>query len=507
MGVMNVRRAHALDALRGFAILMMVLSGLVPWGGLPRWMYHGYYLPTETGLTYAVIPGITWTDLVFPFFIFSMGAAFPLALSRRLDKGMSKLTITWASFQRWFLLIAFAIFNKHFSAYAMSGTPGKNHWALALVGFVLMFGIFGRFPWKMPKWAGTGIKTLSWIITAILFSQISYRGASFDLFRNNIILHVLASLALVGSIVWVTTSRQKGLRLGLLGFMLAINLSFRADGDNFIKVIGHTYEIPLWSSFIKGMLSEEGLEKWKCLYNFKWLFAWNYFKYMFVIIPATIIGDELNIWLRSKCTINDSWSPSRMIKIVLLMIGFMMTVLCPMYLREMTIATQKIDLVFASLILAFVGGLLGLKLTANPQSSTEKLLRNSYLFGIFWFILGILFDPLEGGIKKDPANFSYYFTTSGLAIFLLIAFTIIIDYFKKKKYLDLLVANGQNPMIAYVGNSNIILPILCLLNLTTLRGKINSYSAWLGLLVSICLTLIVALIVRTFTRFKIFLRT
>ena len=40
-----IARAESLDALRGLAILLMCLSGILP-GALPNWMYHGYY-PTH----------------------------------------------------------------------------------------------------------------------------------------------------------------------------------------------------------------------------------------------------------------------------------------------------------------------------------------------------------------------------------------------------------------------------------------------------------------------------
>ena len=35
------KRAYALDALRGYAIISMVLSGAIVFGILPGWMYHG----------------------------------------------------------------------------------------------------------------------------------------------------------------------------------------------------------------------------------------------------------------------------------------------------------------------------------------------------------------------------------------------------------------------------------------------------------------------------------
>ena len=42
---MKTDRALGLDALRGFAILTMFLSGLIPFGVLPDWMYHAQVPP------------------------------------------------------------------------------------------------------------------------------------------------------------------------------------------------------------------------------------------------------------------------------------------------------------------------------------------------------------------------------------------------------------------------------------------------------------------------------
>src|SRR5271154_609810 len=89
-------RAFALDALRGLAILAMLLSGQMPFGEhvLPSWMYHAQE-PPPTFQWNGSLPGISWVDLVFPFFLFSMGAAFPLALSKRMENGTSNFKLLW----------------------------------------------------------------------------------------------------------------------------------------------------------------------------------------------------------------------------------------------------------------------------------------------------------------------------------------------------------------------------------------------------------------------------
>ncbi|MGB9692553.1 MAG: DUF5009 domain-containing protein, partial [Candidatus Sumerlaeaceae bacterium] len=46
-GSKPLARFAALDALRGFAILTMVLSGTIPEGILPSWMYHCQVPPPD----------------------------------------------------------------------------------------------------------------------------------------------------------------------------------------------------------------------------------------------------------------------------------------------------------------------------------------------------------------------------------------------------------------------------------------------------------------------------
>ena len=74
----NSTRASSLDALRGYAILTMVLSGSVAWGVLPGWMYHAQVGPRSNFVFDGSIYGITWVDLVFPFFLFAMGKRQPM---------------------------------------------------------------------------------------------------------------------------------------------------------------------------------------------------------------------------------------------------------------------------------------------------------------------------------------------------------------------------------------------------------------------------------------------
>lgn len=58
------KRAFSLDALRGYAIITMVLSGTIASGVLPGWMYHAQVGPRSNFAFDPSFYGITWVDLV-----------------------------------------------------------------------------------------------------------------------------------------------------------------------------------------------------------------------------------------------------------------------------------------------------------------------------------------------------------------------------------------------------------------------------------------------------------
>ncbi|MEQ1934958.1 MAG: DUF5009 domain-containing protein [Fimbriimonadaceae bacterium] len=68
-------RCHGLDVFRGFVILGVVFSRLMPVAGLPGWVYGARQ-------------GFGAVDLLFPAVLFCLGASIPLALSRRLPEGL-----------------------------------------------------------------------------------------------------------------------------------------------------------------------------------------------------------------------------------------------------------------------------------------------------------------------------------------------------------------------------------------------------------------------------------
>jgi hypothetical protein len=148
----------------------------------------------------------------------------------------------------------------------------------------------------------------------------------------------------------------------------------------------------------------------------------------------------------------------------------------------------------------------GLFLLKNSNSQLLTLYKNLFVWGTFFLLLGLTFESYEGGIKKDPSTLSYYLVTSGLAFMALISFSIVSDHWKKSNYINLLIENGQNPMIAYIAGSNFVMPILALTGLSTILNYLL-INPWLGFLKGFIFTLFAALVTSLFTKKKIFWRS
>jgi predicted acyltransferase len=163
-----MQRNQTLDALRGYAILTMVLSGSIAFGDtLPAFMYHAQ-VPPPLHKFIPTLPGITWVDLVFPFFLFTMGAAIPLALQKSVVAKTSFVQILFIAFRRFFLLGFFALFTHHMMPWEFSTEPSTKHFLLSIAAFVLVF--FQLYDNKNEKYKQlfVGLKIASFSIAVAL---------------------------------------------------------------------------------------------------------------------------------------------------------------------------------------------------------------------------------------------------------------------------------------------------------------------------------------------------
>ena len=126
--------------------------------------------------------------------------------------------------------------------------------------------------------------------------------------------------------------------------------------------------------------------------------------------------------------------------------------------------------------------------------------------GAYLLLLGLCFEPFQEGIKKDPATFSYFFVTSGLAFMGLLFLSIVCDYFRCVRSTRFLVMSGQNPMIAYVVGDLFILPLANIIGIAPLLSYFHQ-NAGLGFLQGVILTGLSVSATMFFTKIKWFWRT
>ena len=467
-------RAYALDALRGYAIITMVLSATIVTQVLPGWMSHAQTPPPDH-IFNPSLPGITWVDLVFPFFLFAMGAAFPFSIGKRAEKGDSKLKLVYEAVKRGVQLTFFAIFIQHFYPYVLSSPQDIRAWLLAILCFAVLFPMFMRIPLKMPDWAHTGIKIAAYGIAVIMMLTTSYAdGRTFSLYFSNVIILLLANMAIFGSALYIFTMHNRWLRLGVLLLLMAVILGSTVEGS-WTQVIFNYTPLP-------------------------WMYRFDYLKYLFIVIPGSIAGEYLAERMKAyqKETDDYATSPYRKMSIMLMILSVVIIIsnLYGLYTRNLVV-----NLVFTVLLL-----LAGKCIFPRKVDGIALLWRKLFNAGAYLLLLGLCFEPFQDGIKKDPTTFSYFFVTSGLAFLALLFLSIVCDYFRCVKSTRFLVMSGQNPMIAYVVGDLLIMPLANILGIASLLSYFQQ-NAWLGFLQGAILTSLAILVTMFFTKIKWFWRT
>jgi predicted acyltransferase len=499
----NMNRSTALDSLRGLAIIGMVFSGTIA-TSLPSWMYHAQVGP-RSGMKFdASFPGITWVDLVFPFFLFAMGAAIPLALSSKLQKGSTSASLVPAILKRFFLLAFFAVAIYHTTPYRVGG---EWNYALALLAFVLFFLSFVRLPkasgsansiLRLPLSRETANTVINYSGMALLAGLIAFNVVSqpevfrqgFKLSHNDIILLVLANMAVFGSIVWMLTRTNVTLRLALMAFLLALRLTSDAEGS--------------WNQWIWNFNPMQWLPESVTALVYTpggWLYRMDFLKYLLIVLPGTIAGDILlqGSMKHEKTDASEKW---RMIAFLILMIAFVISNLACLYSRWLTV-NLVINLILSGvgfLILATTKSTFSRKFDqwfsrnsgnqsgSSPDNPLSMLYKRLYSWGTGWLLLGTAFEAFEGGIRKDHATISYFFVTAGLAIFTFLFFSILIDYFGKGKGVKYISDCGQNPMLAYVAGTFVMVPLLVFAGLMPSINRLYELHPWLGIVKGLIIT-------------------
>lgn len=456
------QRNDSLDALRGIAILLMVLSGSIAFGGvLPPWMYHAQ-VPPPLHTFNPDLPGITWVDLVFPFFLFSMGVAIPLALQKWEGKPNATPQVWWIAARRYITLTWFALFIYHMRAWVISENPKAMHHLLSIAGFVILFFALYHPITSNKSKLFAALRIGAYAISAVLLFFLPFnKGEGFLLGKSDIIIIVLANMAFFGTLIWWHTRHKPWLRAAILPFIMAIFLSG--------KTAGSWQEIFLNTSL------------------FPWMYKFYYLKYLFIIIPGTFAGEYMQQYTNENLS-----AKTHRITGMLLFLAIVVNIYL-LYSRMLIINVW----ITISIIIA---------VSVLLKNSRNTLCFHLFSLGSYLLLLGLFFEAFEGGIKKDSSTYSYYFVTAGLASYMLVFFYSWQQTSIGTAFNSYLATNGKNPMVAYVAGSLLLTPLLKLTGTQSWLDMLN-INAYTGFLKGVIYTGIISLITFGFTRQKWFWKT
>lgn len=463
-------RAYAVDILRGLAIVGMVLSGYIAWNpDLPAWLFHAQ-LPPPSFVFDASVAGITWVDLVFPFFLFSMGAAFPLSLGRRLNRGDPPRRIVVSILKRGLLLAFFAVALGNTGLWTLDAVLQRPV-VSALVTMTVwgaFFAMFVRIPGFIPRqngWLNAG----GIAVLAVLMGVYRWLGVGVSVVRSDIIILVLADVVVAGSLIWWLTRRNLWLRMGIVALIAALKLGAAVPGS--------------WN---------------EAVWNFSpvpWLFRTEFLQYLCIVLPGSVAGDLFARWL-ARGQQEERPALSGQIAAAGLTALLLAVNMWGLFTRTLTL----------NLVLTLALGAAAWMLLRKPRTGIESLLYRLFTTGFFWLLLGLAFESLEEGVKKDPATVSYFFITAGMASHVLLVTSVLLR--KGRSRGGLLVLCGQNPMIAYTAAGYVVVPLLVFADravaLPWLWGQCGCV---MGVGRGVIVTLLMMLFTAAFTRSKIFWRT
>lgn len=511
-------RALAVDLLRGLAIVGMVLSGYISRNpDLPAWLFHAQLPPPSFAFDPSV-PGITWVDLVFPFFLFSMGAAFPFSIGRRLDRGAAAVQVAWTILRRGLLLAFFAIVLGNTNLWTLHEALQRPVAAslLTLVVWGAFFAMFIRLRNRSERFNtllnGCGIAAL--LLLLVLYRAL---GVDVNLYRSDIIILILANVVVAGSFLWWLTRRKPGLRMGLVALLVALKLAAAVPGS--------------WTESV-----------WNATFA-PWLYHTEFLQYLCIVLPGSVAGELIARWLARKGTAAPTASTDLSVTAAVaphfvssvtctpaaavpspadgkgarpaaaphdaepLPVRFRLAGVLVLLLLAVNLWGLYVRALTANLLLTLLAGGAAAWLLRRPRTALQELLSALFATGLFWLLLGLVFEPLEGGIKKDPATVSYFFVTAGMASHVLLLATLLFESLRGRA--GLLVRCGENPMIAYTAAGYVVVPLLFI------EEQWGFSMPWIwgaggcgaGIARGVVITLLAMLLTSAFTRRRLFWRT
>ncbi|HVZ84714.1 MAG TPA: DUF5009 domain-containing protein [Terracidiphilus sp.] len=162
-------RIVSIDIFRGLTMAVMIfVNQLAGVHGLPWWTYHAH----------AEQDAMTYVDMVFPFFLFIVGMAMPLAIGQRLRRNPSVAALWGHIFTRALALLALGLIlaNADYVNAPLTHVSG-NVWAL--IGILSAALYLNVYPKSMPQAAVRVLRIAGLAGVALvfaLFRRVTHAG-------------------------------------------------------------------------------------------------------------------------------------------------------------------------------------------------------------------------------------------------------------------------------------------------------------------------------------------
>jgi predicted acyltransferase len=149
-------RLLSLDVFRGMTIAGMILVN-----------NPGTWEAIHSPLRHAEWHGITPTDFIFPFFLFIVGTAIPLALGKRIEEGVTR-AVYWKILRRSAVIFLLGLFIAAFPFFDFSTLRIPGVLQRIAVCYLVASLIFLHTDWKRQALAGTGLLFVYWILMTLV---------------------------------------------------------------------------------------------------------------------------------------------------------------------------------------------------------------------------------------------------------------------------------------------------------------------------------------------------
>lgn len=246
-----------------------------------------------------------------------------------------------------------------------------------------------------------------------------------DIKNNDSILRVLANVYFFGALLWYASKENELLRIGFIFMVLAAYLGDMEGG----------YMQNFW----------------------RWQDPWNLvspylLKYLIIFLLGTMAGN----WLLKKNIIAG--------KISFQWDYFILSIALTIFVL-VGLLNRNLELTLLSCLLAF--SFFYYRQKWKKMVATDK--NKIFYVGIFILFSGLLMEPFQGGVKKDPSTLSYFFISSGLAFILVYAF-MYMNTSKLEIYMRPIKTIGKNALMAYFIAGFLIIPLFNLSGFTVFFG-------------------------------------